>query len=133
MATSGEQARPARVLVVVGGSGARRLRRVLRAEGHIVEVLQDSVAIVERLHRDPPIDVVAIDGLTALARARTLAAARERNVWCLYLESRGASARLRAEERAAFVVAVPVDADDTQIVRTLRAVVAARRSHAVEA
>jgi hypothetical protein len=98
-----------------------------------VEIRQDGAAVVERLLREPPIDIVAIDGLTEFARARTLAAARERNIWCLYLESRGASTPLRAGERAEFLAAVPVDADDAQIARTLRAMVAARRSRAVEA
>ena len=86
-----------------------------------------------RGEREPPVDVVAIDGLADLARARALVAARERNVWCVYIESRGASSRLRADERAELVTAVPVDADDAQIARTLRAVIAARRGRAVEA
>lgn len=133
MASSGKRAQPARVLLVAGSSDLGRLRRVLRAEGYIVELVRDGTAVVERLDRAPPIDVVAIEGFADLTRARALVAARERNVWCIHLESRGASAHLHADERAEFVAAVPVDADDAQIGRTLRAVVAARRSRAVEA
>lgn len=118
---------------MVGASDVGRLQRVLQVEGFIVELRKDGPAAVQRLHGEPPIDVVAIEGLTDLARARVLAAARERNAWCVYLEARGASAPMRADERAEFVVAVPMDADDAQIGRTMRAVIAARRSRAAEA
>lgn len=134
MPTSGEQTRPPRVLVAAGRRDVDVLRRVLRAEGYIVEVLLDDEAVAARLQREPPVDIVAIDdGLAVLARARVLAAARERDVWCLYLESKDASAPLRADERAALVAAVPMDAGDAQIRRALRTVIAARRSRSVEA
>lgn len=133
MATSGEQTRPPRVLVAAGGSDVGRLLRILRSEGYFVEILQDGEAVAARLRGEPSVDVVAIDLLTTLARARVLAAARERDAWCVYLESRHASAPLRADERAAFVAAVPMDADDAQIRRALRTVIAARRSRAAEA
>ena len=125
--------RPARILFVGGGRDVTRHCGVLRAEGHIVELVEDGAAVIERLEREPPIDVIAIGGLADLARTHALAAARERNVWCLYLESRSATTPLRADERAEFVAALPAGADDAQIGRTLRAMIAARRSRDVDA
>jgi hypothetical protein len=132
MVASGEQSRPARVLLVAGGTDVGRVGRVLRAEGYVVELVRDGAAIVERLACWPPIDIVAINGLEEPARGRALAAAREQNVWCIYLAPRGARVELLADERAEFVAAVSVDADHAQIARTLRLVVAARRTRAAE-
>ncbi len=74
-----------------GSADVDRLRRVLRAEGYIVYLAADGPSVVERLAREPPIDVVLIDGLGDLERVRAIAAAHERNVWCIYVESSGAS------------------------------------------
>ena len=132
MVTSGEQARPPRVLLLAGSTNLGRIGRVLQAEGYLVELVHDGAAVVERLDRAPPVDVVLINGLAEMVRERVLAAAREQNVWCVYLAPREATVRLRAGDRAGFVAAVPVDADDAEIARTLRLVVAARRSRAAE-
>jgi CheY-like chemotaxis protein len=129
MASSGEHRRPARVLLVVAGAVADRIVRVLRAHGHVVELARNGAAAAERLRREPPVDVIAIDGLGELDRARALAAARERDVWCIYLESPGTT--LEAEERAQFVAAVPID-QEMRIARTVRFVVSARRGRAAD-
>ncbi len=132
VASSGNRIRPARVLLVSGGCGANRLARILRAEGYIVEIARDGAAVVERFVRPPPVDVIAIDGVADSQRTRALSAARESNVWCVYVGSRGATAQLHADERAAFVAALDMDADDAQIAGALRLVIAARRRRAAD-
>lgn len=60
----GQRPRPVRVLVVDDTPQIRMLLRVnLVLEGHHVEEAPDGVAALERLRRDPPVDVLVLDAL----------------------------------------------------------------------
>lgn len=127
MAESGAQRRPARILLSAAGLAVERVLTVLRAEGYIVEAVPDVTAVLSRLERGPPVDVLVANGTDALERARVLAAARARNTWCVYLRSQPGS-ELPPVQRAQLIAAIPLEADDSQIAKTIRTVVQARRA-----
>lgn len=82
-----------------------------------------------KLGRAPSIDVLVVNGVNEFERASLLAAACERNVWCVHLRAAQAHTdELPPIQRAKFIAALPLDAAGTRIASTIRALIAARRS-----
>lgn len=105
-----------------------RVLKALRAEGYVVEVAKDVPALVHRFDSKPSIDVLIVDGMDELDRARVLAAARSHNVWCVYLRSKPGPSDLPSVQRDVLLTAISLETEDARIASTIALVVAARRA-----